>query len=291
MFTGAITALITPFQGGKFDYKSYNKLINWQIDCGIAGFVPCGTTGESPTLSHEEHNMVVSACVEAVEKRVPVIAGAGSNSTDETILMAQHAKNVGADAVLVVAPYYNKPTEEGVYQHFKAVNEQVDIPIIIYNIPGRSVIDISDNLVFKLSQLQNIVGIKDATGDIARLSNLKLLIKRHDFCYLSGEDATMLAYNSQGGNGVISVTANIFPELCVKLQRLSLIENDYIQALKIHQELMPIHQALFCETSPAPVKYAAKLLGLCDDEIRLPMVKPTKENQRYIEDILANYRN
>lgn len=282
MFHGAYTALITPFTEGKIDEQAFAQLIEWQIAEGIHGLVPCGTTGESPTLTHEEHNRVVSLCTEIVNKRVPVIAGAGSNSTQEAINMTAHAKDAGADAVLIATPYYNKPSSMGLYAHFKAVHDAVDLPIILYNIPGRSVVDMSDALIRDLVALPKIVGIKDATGDVARISSLRLLLKDKEFCYLSGEDGTAVAYNAQGGNGVISVTANIAPKLCSALQEACL-QDKYAQALSIHEQLMPLHMAMFCETSPSPVKYAASLMGLCQDELRLPMVLPTKENQASIQ--------
>lgn len=286
MFKGAITALITPFKNGVFDEKAFGDFVEWQVQQGIKGLVPCGTTGESPTLSHEEHNRVVSVCVEVAKGRVPVIAGAGSNATSEAIEMSRHAEKIGADAVLVATPYYNKPTADGLYHHYKAINDAVSIPIILYNIPGRSVVDMSDVLIAKLAQLENIKGIKDATGDVSRISSLQLLIDDKDFCYLSGEDGTAVAFNAQGGEGVISVTANVAPKLCAELQD-ACQSYDYKKALELHNNLMPIHMAMFCETSPGPVKYALSELGLCSEELRLPMVPPSSENKRYILDTLT----
>ena len=281
MFRGAITALITPFKDGKIDEKSFGDFVEWQIDQGIDGLVPCGTTGECPTLSHEEHNKVISLCVEAAKGRVPVIAGAGSNSTSEALEMAKHSKKAGANAVLVSSPYYNKPTQQGMYQHFKTICEQADIPLVLYNIPGRSVVDMTDSLIADLSKLDNIVGLKDATGDVSRISSLRMLIEDDEFCYLSGEDSTALAYNAQGGNGVISVTSNIMPRLCSELQK-ACEENDYEKALAIHEILMPVHLSMFCETSPSPVKYAASVLNICSEDLRLPLLPPSEENKKFI---------
>lgn len=284
MFHGAITALITPFKEGKVDDKAYQDLVKWQIEQGIHGLVPCGTTGESPTLSHEEHNHVTSLCVQAAEGKVPVIAGTGSNCTDEAIMMSQHAEEVGANAVLIATPYYNKPTQEGLYQHFKAVHDAIGIPIILYNIPGRSVVDMSDETTARLAELPRIVGIKDATGDLARIATLRMHLG-DDFCYLSGEDATALAFNAQGGHGCISVTANIMPKQCAELHT-AWQEGDWKRAFMMHENLMPVHQAMFCETSPVPVKYAASLMGLCSSELRLPMVEPSETNKAFIKSTL-----
>lgn len=282
MFKGAITALITPFKNGKVDAEAFQRFVNWQIEQGINGVVPCGTTGESPTLSHEEHDRVVQLCVEAAAKRVPVIAGAGSNSTDEAIKMAIHAQKVGADAVLVATPYYNKPTQEGLYQHYKAIHDAIDIPVILYNIPGRSVIDLKDETIGRLAQLPRIAGNKDATGDLARISSLRAVLGKRPFAYISGEDGTALSFNAQGGIGCISVTANIAPALCVELQNLW-FAGKFEQALALHDNLTPLHQAMFCETSPAPVKYAASLLGHCSDEIRLPLVLPSNDSKQRVK--------
>ncbi len=280
LFSGLYTALITPFKNGKIDEVALEKLIEFQIKNGVDGIVPCGTTGESPTLTHEEHNLVIDLAVKIANKRVKVIAGTGSNSTDEAIMMTNHALNVGADGCLIVTPYYNKPTQDGLYQHFKAINDNCNIPLLVYNVPGRSVINISDETLAKLSQLKNIVGIKDATGDLARVASLKLLVKS-DFCIISGEDATAVGFNAMGGCGVISVTANIAPKLCSDLQKATQI-GDYKEAVKIQDQLTNLHSAMFCETNPIPVKYAASLMGLCEMEIRLPLTEPSKISKERI---------
>ena len=280
LFSGLYTALITPFKNDKIDEVALEKLIEFQIKNGVDGIVPCGTTGESPTLTHEEHNLVIDLAVKIANKRVKVIAGTGSNSTDEAIMMTNHALNVGADGCLVVTPYYNKPTQDGLYQHFKAINDNCNIPLLVYNVPGRSVINISDETLAKLSQLKNIVGIKDATGDLARVASLKLLVKS-DFCIISGEDATAVGFNAMGGCGVISVTANIAPKLCSDLQKATQI-GDYKEAVKIQDQLTNLHSAMFCETNPIPVKYAASLMGLCEMEIRLPLTEPSKISKERI---------
>ncbi len=280
MTTETFTALVTPFKNGKIDEKSLEKLVEYQIKNGVNGIVPCGTTGESPTLTHEEHNLVIDLCVKISNKRVKVMAGTGSNSTLEAIAMTNHAKEIGADSCLIVAPYYNKPTPEGVYQHYKALNE-CDIPLIIYNIPGRSVINISDENLARISELKNVVGIKDATGDLARVASLRLLVKK-DFVYLSGEDATVVGFNAMGGNGVISVTSNIAPKLVSDLQNFCAAGN-YKAALEIQDKLTYLHAAMFCETNPIPIKYAASLMGLCTYEIRLPLVEPSTAAKARIE--------
>ncbi len=266
------TALVTPFKNNKIDEKSLEKLVEFQIKNGVDGIVPCGTTGESPTLSHEEHNLVIKLCVEIAQKRIKVMAGTGSNSTSEAVFTTEYAKKVGADSCLIVSPYYNKPTPEGVFQHFKVLND-CGIPLIIYNIPGRCVINISDENLARIAELKNVVGIKDATGDLARVASLRLLIKKN-FSYLSGEDATVVGFNAMGGNGVISVTANIAPKLVSDLQKLC-AKGDYAGALKIQDQLTSLHAAMFCETNPIPIKYAAFLMGLCSAEIRLPLVEPS----------------
>lgn len=268
---GSITALITPFKDGKVDEAAYRNLINWQIAEGTQGLVPCGTTGESPTLSHEEHNRVIEICVEEVRGRVPVIAGTGSNATDEAIALTKHAKEVGCDAVLSVTGYYNKPTQEGQYRHFMAIADAVDIPILLYNIPGRAVVEISIDTMARLSKHKNIIGVKDATANLMRPSRERLVCGK-DWLLISGEDGTALGYNAHGGSGCISVTANIAPRLCAEFQALC-AAGDYAKARLYQDRLMPVHDALFCETSPAPVKYAASLLGLCSPEVRLPLVE------------------
>ena len=277
MFFGSIPALITPFNDGDVDYSSFCKIIEWSLKEGSHGFVPCGTTGESPTLTHEEHKKVIEECIQVVDKRVPVIAGTGSNNTTEAIEFTQHAENKGADGALVVTPYYNKPTQEGLYLHFKKVADSTKLPIIIYNIPGRSIVDMSIETMFELSKIENIVGVKDATNDLFRplLTRTKI---HNNFCYLSGEDGTAFAYLAQGGNGCISVTANIAPKLCSELQNFWM-NNEIKKALEINLLLAKIHHALFIESSPGPVKYAAELLGLCNSETRLPL-SPIKESTR-----------
>lgn len=285
-FKGSITALITPFKGGKVDEKSFAKFVDWQIGEGSHGLVPCGTTGESPTLSHKEHHRVVEICIEAAEGRAPIIAGAGSNSTEEAVSLAVHAEKAGADGVLVVTPYYNKPTQAGMYAHFKAINDAVGIPIIIYNIPPRSVIDMSVETMAELFELENIVGVKDATADLARVSKQRLAMGE-DFIQLSGEDATALALMAHGGHGCISVTSNVAPALCAEFQT-HLMDGDYASAIKIQDRLMPLHDALFCESSPGPVKYAAGLLGLCGDETRMPLVEIAASSKEKVESALRS---
>ncbi len=277
MFKGSLVAMITPFRGGKIDERAFQHLVEWHLEQGTHGLVPCGTTGESPTLSHDEHNRVVDLCVEAAAGRAPVIAGTGSNSTDEAIALTAHAKAAGADAALVVTPYYNKPTQAGLYAHYKAIHDAVKLPIIIYNIPGRSAVDMAVETMAELAKLPRIAGVKDATGDLARPSRMRAA-SGAKFCQLSGEDATAVAFNAQGGVGCISVTANVAPRLCSQLQQ-AMAEGDYRAALALHDRLMPLHQALFVETSPAPVKFAASLLGLCAPELRLPLVPVTKATQ------------
>ncbi len=270
MFHGSIVALLTPFKGGKVDEKAFQSFVEWQVAQGTHGLVPCGTTGESPTLSHEEHNRVVELCIEAAGGKVPVMAGTGSNSTDEAIALTRHAKQAGAQAALVVTPYYNKPSQEGLYQHFKAIHDAADLPIFIYNIPGRSVVDMSVSTMARLAKLPNIVGVKDATADLSRPSRL-LQEVGPDFIQLSGEDATALGFNAQGGVGCISVTANIAPALCSAMQT-AWAKGDLKEAFRLRDVLSPLHDSMFVETSPAPVKFAASLLGLGTDEVRLPLV-------------------
>lgn len=268
---GSITALITPFKDGKLDEAAFRALIAWQIAEGTRGLVPCGTTGESPTLSHDEHNRVIEICVDEVKGRVPVIAGAGSNSTEEAIMRSRHAKEAGCDAVLHVTGYYNKPTQEGQYRHFMAVADAADIPLILYNIPGRAVVSISVETMVRLSKHKNIIGVKDATADLMRPSRERIAIGA-DWLLLSGEDGTALGYNAHGGSGCISVTANIAPRLCAEFQA-ACAKGDFAKAREYQDRLMPLHDALFCETSPAPVKYAASLLGKCAETVRLPLVE------------------
>jgi 4-hydroxy-tetrahydrodipicolinate synthase len=269
-FRGSFTALVTPFQNGSLDEKAFRDLVDWQIAEGTNGLVPVGTTGESPTLSHDEHKRVVDWCVAQAKGRAPVIAGAGSNSTKEAIELAQHAQKAGADAVLIVTPYYNKPTQEGLYQHFKAINDAIGIPIIIYNIPGRSVVDMSVDTMKRLFELPNIAGVKDATANMVRVSQQRAELGE-GFNQLSGEDATALGFNAHGGHGCISVTSNVAPRLCAEFQG-ACIRGDYSAALKLQDKLMPLHAALFIETNPAPAKYALSVLGRCAETVRLPMV-------------------
>ncbi len=269
MFQGSCTALVTPFSNGTVDEDAFCRFVEWQIDEGTHGLVPVGTTGESPTLSHDEHQRVVELAIKTAAGRVPVIAGAGSNSTAEAIELARHAKKVGADAVLVVTPYYNKPTQEGLFQHYKAINDAADIPIIIYNIPGRSVIDMSVDTMRRCYELKNVIGVKDATADLSRVSQQRLAMGE-TFNQLSGEDATALGFNAHGGHGCISVTSNVAPRLCAQFQN-ACREGDYATALKLQDRLMPLHDVLFIETNPGPAKYALSRLGLCSDETRLPL--------------------
>jgi 4-hydroxy-tetrahydrodipicolinate synthase len=273
MFHGSITALITPFENGKIADRTFQDFVNWQVEQGSDGLVPCGTTGESPTLSHTEHRHVTEMCIEAVAGRVPVIAGAGSNSTEEAADLTKHAKQAGADAVLVVTPYYNKPTQAGLYAHFETVAAAADIPVIIYNIPGRSVVNMTVETMAALAKIPNIVGVKDATADLTRPLDERAAIDG-DFCLLSGEDGTALAYLANGGHGCISVTANIAPAACAEMQA-AWRDGDAARALELQDGLMPLHSNLFVETSPGPVKYAASLMGLCSGELRKPMVEVT----------------
>jgi 4-hydroxy-tetrahydrodipicolinate synthase len=286
MFKGSIPALITPFRDGRLDEKGFAELVEWQIAEGSHGVVPVGTTGESPTLSHDEHKKVVEICVETVKKRVPVIAGAGSNSTAEAIDFARHAKHVGADAVLVVMPYYNKPTQEGLFRHFEAINDNVDIPIVLYNVPPRTVTDMQVDTMARCARLKNVVGVKDATANLARAS-LQRLACGDDFVMLSGEDGTALGFNAHGGNGCISVTANLAPALCAKFQEACL-KGDYAGALMLQDQLMPLHDALFVETSPGPVKYGVAKLGFGDGTTRLPLAPITDATKKTVDEAMAS---
>jgi 4-hydroxy-tetrahydrodipicolinate synthase len=269
-FRGSFTALVTPFRNGSVDESAFRSLVDWQIAEGTDGLVPVGTTGESPTLSHQEHNSVVEWCVDQAKGRVPVIAGAGSNSTAEAVELSRHAERAGADAVLIVTPYYNKPTQEGLYQHFKAINDAIGIPIIIYNIPARSVIDMSVETMKRLFELKNIAGVKDATANVVRVSQQRAAMGE-EFVQLSGEDATALGFMAHGGHGCISVTSNVAPRLCAEFQD-ACGRSDFGTALRIQDKLMPLHSHLFIETNPAPAKYALSVLGRCTDTVRLPMV-------------------
>jgi len=281
MFQGSFVALITPFRDGAVDEKAFQSLVEWHIQEGTHGLVPCGTTGESPTLSHDEHKRVVELCIETAAGRVPVVAGAGSNSTQEAIELTQHAKEVGADASLHVTPYYNKPTQEGMYQHYKAIADAIDLPLFIYNIPGRSVVNMSNDTMTRLAELPQVIGVKDATADIARVSSQRLLMGS-DFIQLSGEDSTALAVMAHGGHGCISVTANVAPRACAEFQ-IACLAGDFSTALEYQDRLMPLHTALFLETSPAPVKYGASLLELCTDELRLPLVEVSDKTKESVK--------
>ena len=271
MFQGSIVALVTPFRDGALDERAFQRLIEWHLEEGTEGFVPVGTTGESPTLSHPEHERVIELCVEVVGGRVPVIAGTGSNSTEEAISLTRHAKRAGADAALVVTPYYNKPTQKGLYAHYRAIHDAGDLPIVIYNIPGRSVVDMTPETMGRLAKLPNIVGVKDSSADIVR----PLLTREAcgaEFCQLSGEDGNVVAFLAHGGHGCISVTANVAPRLCAELHRTWRAGRP-AEALALHRQLLPLHQTLFCENIPAPAKQALSRLGRCGAEVRLPLVE------------------
>ena len=286
MFTGSFTALITPFRNGKLDESAFSRLVEWQISEGTHGLVPVGTTGESPTLSHTEHKRIVELTVEIANKRVPVIAGAGSNATSEAVDFTRHAAKVGASAVLVVTPYYNKPTQEGLYRHFKAISDAADVPIVIYNIPGRSVVDMSVETMTRCFALKNVVGVKDATANLARASQQRAAMGPQ-FNMLSGEDATALGFMAHGGHGCISVSSNVAPRLCADFQNACL-KGDYKTALALQDRLMPLHDALFCEANPGPVKYAAARLGLCEAETRLPLAPISETSKKIVDAALAS---
>jgi 4-hydroxy-tetrahydrodipicolinate synthase len=281
MFRGSIVALVTPFRNGSIDEHALQALVEWHVAQGTHGLVPVGTTGESPTLSHAEHERVVEVVIEAGAGRLPVIAGTGSNSTEEAISLTRHAKRAGADAALIVTPYYNKPTQAGLFAHFKAIHDAVDLPIIIYNIPGRSVVDMNVETMAALARLPNIVGVKDATNDLTR-PLFTAAACGDDFCLLSGEDGTILAFLAHGGQGCISVTANVAPRQCADMHE-AWQRGDAAGALAIHRRLMPLHRALFLETSPAPVKYAVARLGKCAAALRLPLVEPKEETKQAVE--------
>jgi 4-hydroxy-tetrahydrodipicolinate synthase len=285
-FRGSFTALVTPFKNGSLDESAFRALVDWQIAEGTNGLVPVGTTGESPTLSHREHMQVVEWCVQQANGRVPVIAGAGSNSTQEAIELSRHAEKAGADAVLIVTPYYNKPTQEGLYQHFKAINDSIGIPIIIYNIPARSVIDMSVETMKRLFDLKNIAGVKDATANVIRASQQRAALGP-DFNQLSGEDGSALGFMAHGGHGCISVTSNVAPRLCADFQRACL-KGDFAAALKLQDKLMPLHHALFIETNPAPAKYVLSLLGRCGDTVRLPMVPLSEPTRTAVREAMVH---
>ena len=289
MFKGSIVALITPFKNNKLDEDAYISLIHHHIKCGSSGIVPAGTTGESPTLTHDEHKKVIEMCVKETNGKIPIIAGTGSNSTEEAIELTKYAESAGSNAALVVTPYYNRPTQEGLYQHYKAINDNCSIPIIIYNIPPRSVVDMSVDTMARLFELKNIIGVKDATGDLNRVDQQKNKMGP-DFIQLSGEDGTALEFNQRGGVGCISVTANIAAKLCAEFQTAALSRNDsdsLNKAKEINSKLTPLHKALFIESSPSPVKYAASLLDLCTDDVRLPLIKITDKTKQSVKSAMA----
>lgn len=287
MFTGSIPALITPFtESFEVDEERFQKFVNWQIGQGSSGVVAVGTTGESPTLSHAEHHRVIELCVEAVAGRVPVIAGTGSNNTAEAVALTRFAEEAGATAALVVTPYYNKPSQEGLYQHFKAIHDASGLPIIIYNIPGRSVVDMSIATMARLFELPRIIGVKDATGDLDRCAGQRAAMGT-DFVQLSGEDATAVGFNAMGGVGCISVTANVAPKLCAEMQQ-ACTDGDYAKALELNDLLMPLHRAMFMEPSPAPAKYAASLIGICSENVRLPILPATEAARSIIASAVYN---
>jgi len=289
MFKGSNVALITPFKNSKLDEEIYIKLIHFHIENGTNGLVPAGTTGESPTLSHTEHEKVIELCVQESNGKLPVLAGTGSNSTEEAISLTTHAEKIGANGALIVTPYYNKPTQEGLYQHYKAINDKCGIPIIIYNIPGRSVIDMSVETMARLFELKNIIGVKDATGDLDRVNQTSKKLGK-DFIQLTGNDDNALEFNKRGGVGAISVTANIAPKLCSDFQKYSVSKNEDLkkESEKIDKILQPLHHAMFVESNPSPVKYAAKLLKLCNDDVRLPLVKVTEKTKDIIKKALES---
>ena len=289
MFKGSNVALVTPFKGDSLDEETYIKIINFHLENGTNGLVPAGTTGESPTLSHREHEKVIELCIQEAKGKIPVIAGTGSNSTTEAISLTEHAEKAGADGALVVTPYYNKPTQEGLYQHYKAINDKCGIPIIIYNIPGRSVIDMTVDTMARLFELKNIVGVKDATGDLNRVDETFKKIG-NEFIQLTGEDGLAYEYNKRGGVGCISVTANIAPKMCSDMQKFSKSQNNDEQkkAEEIDKKLQPVHKSLFIESNPSPVKYAAKLIGLCDDNVRLPLVTVLESTKTEVKKALLS---
>jgi len=289
MFKGSNVALITPFKDNKLDVEAYIKIIHFHLKNGTNGLVPAGTTGESPTLNHDEHQQVIEICIKESNGTIPIIAGTGSNSTSEAVSLTKHAEKVGANAALVVTPYYNKPTQEGLYQHYKAINDSCGIPIIIYNIPSRSVIDMTIDTMARLFELKNIVGVKDATGVLDRVDEQKKKMG-NDFIQLTGNDDNAFEFNKRGGVGAISVTANIAPKLCSDFQKFSLSksDNEYKEAERIDKILQPIHKSMFIESNPSPVKYAAKLLDLCNDEVRLPLVRVTKKTEDEVKKTLSS---
>ena len=289
MFKGSIVALITPFKDSNLDEESFVSIIHYHLKNGTNGLVPGGTTGESPTISHDEHRKIIEICVKESNGKIPVIAGTGSNSTDEAVALTKFSEKAGADAALVVTPYYNKPTQEGLYQHYKAINDNCGIPIIIYNIPPRSVVDMSVDTMARLFELKNIIGVKDATANLDRVTQQKNKMG-DEFVQLSGEDGTALEFNLRGGNGCISVTANIAPKLCSEFQEASLAKNNnnlISKAKQINEKLLPLHNSLFIESNPSGVKYGASLLGLCSEEVRLPLVKTTAPTKKIVKSAMS----
>ena len=284
MFKGSLTALITPFKDGTVDEDAFRRLVDWQISEGTHGLVPAGTTGESPTLDFDEHKRIIELAVEGSRGRVPVVAGTGSNSTDEAVELSQHAEKAGVDGLLVVAPYYNKPTQEGLYQHFKKINDSVGVPIIVYNIPGRTNVDISIETMRRLTELKNIAGVKDATANLTRVARERRVtqLTGRDFVQLSGEDETALAFMAHGGHGCISVASNIAPRLSAEFQN-ACMAGDFPAALALQDKLQPIHETMFLEANPGPVKYAASRLGLCSEEVRLPLWRVSDETRAKID--------
>ena len=287
LFRGSITALITPFVGDSVDEESFARQVRWQVAQGTHGLVPCGTTGESPTLSHDEHNRVIALCIKEAQGRVPVMAGCGSNSTKEAIELVRHAESVGAAGALVVAPYYNKPNQEGLYQHFKAVAAATTLPVFIYNIPGRSVVDIHDDTLVRLLTIDTIAGIKDASQDLARPLAMRLAAQKagREFCQLSGEDATIVPFLSMGGVGCISVSSNVAPKLCAQLHE-AWQARDWQKVDTLNQRLYPLHSVLFTEPNPVPVKYAASLLGLCQEDVRAPLVAASNATKQKVQAVI-----
>lgn len=286
MFHGSITALMTPFKEGEIDWKAFDHLVEWQVESGTHALVPCGTTGESPTLSHDEHNAIVERCVDVVKGRIPVIAGTGSNSTREAIGLTQHAKDAGADAALVVTPYYNKPTQDGMYEHYKAIHEAVALPIVIYNIPGRCIVDMDVETMARLAEMKHIVGVKDATGDLSRAVETRAVIGS-DFCQLSGDDITAAAFLAQGGHGCISVVSNIAPRESAALQN-AWADGDLDTMAAMRDKLVFLARDLFCESNPAPLKYAASRLGLCEEDVRRPLLKASGDARALVDKAMAH---
>ena len=284
MFKGSITALVTPFKGDKLDENAYEKFIDFQISNGTNGIVPCGTTGESPTISHEEHRRLIEIAVKSTGGKIPVIAGTGSNSTEEAVEMTRFAEKAKADAALVVTPYYNKPTQEGLYQHYKKINDNCGIPIIIYNIPGRSVVDMSVDTMARLYELKNIIGVKDATGDLDRVTQQKNKMG-DDFLMLSGNDENTLEFNKLGGVGCISVSANVAPKMCSDFHKLC-NEGNFDEAKTLFEKLLPMHDVMFVESNPVPAKYSLKLMGMMSEDVRLPLVTAENSSKEKIKAVL-----